>query len=108
GDLIQQLQADRALTGDYSRIIEAVDIGQAAGGGELVGVAFCVSKIVTMEDDICSEAAAGGDLDQRREAGHHDGDWNFQITSVTAEGRRVVAGGGGDAAGGALGGRQKE
>ena len=106
GVLLEQLEADGALTRDHGAIVEGVredavfflfDLTRLAVGGVIV---------TAVEDDLCAELARAGDLDQRGSFGHDDLGRHPQPGPVVGDGLCVVSCARGDDASASLLGRQ--
>jgi hypothetical protein len=102
GHLLQQLQADGALSGDDGVVIEGVEEDEAFGVAAAAGFIDGFVEIVAVEDDFGSVVAGRGDFDQRREDGHADLRADAVLGGVIGDGLGMIAGGGGDDAAGAF------
>ncbi len=69
GRRLDDLQADRALSGDHAHIVEGMHIGQAALALDLVGSRAGVVEGRAVQDHLGAIAARRGDLGERARSG---------------------------------------
>ena len=105
GRLLEDLESHRALAGDHVDVVERVDEREPVARGDFAGMHARLRQVGAVQDDVGAELAAVGDLDQRREYGHHDGRGYAEQLRVVGDPLRVVAGRRGDHAAPALLGR---
>ena len=74
GLVLEQLQADRAVTGDHRRVVERVDEPQAIRVADPLHLGEGLADVGAMEDHPGAIAKAGIDLRPNRARGHDDGD----------------------------------
>ena len=94
--LLEQLEADRALAGDYGDIVEGVHKREPLLGGEFQGMLTGFVVIDAVEDDISSVILCGRHLHHGRRRGHDDGAADFAKCSVIRDRLGVISRGGAD------------
>src|SRR5581483_678484 len=74
GEILVDLEAERALSGDELRIVEGVNVGVAALGDELLGLLVRVVPDLPVQHDLGAVGLRRGDFRRRRVLRHaHDG-----------------------------------
>src|SRR5277367_2376650 len=102
GDLLEHLDAQRALAGDDGFVVEGMDESEGLFGAEAEGFLAGFVVIRAEEDYFGAVAARGGDFYERSGERHHDLRRDAAFGGVVGDGLRVIAGGGGDDAATAL------
>ena len=96
GHLVENLKADRALTGDDIGIVERVGEGVALGLAQTGRLGRRVVIHARHEHDLRAVAAGGLDLQQGRALGHADHGLDAESRRGQRHALRMVAGGAGD------------
>jgi hypothetical protein len=92
GNLFQDFEAQSPLARDDRRVVKAVNVGQTPGAGEILSVVKSLTECFAVQDHLCAQPAAGGQLDQRSKFGHDDGDVHTQQFTVIGQAQGMVAG----------------
>ncbi|MNS88116.1 hypothetical protein D3C72_1220800 [compost metagenome] len=103
GVLAQDLQPDRALSGDHVRVVERVDEGCAGLLFQGAGVGVGVVEAVAVQDDVSAERLDRRHLDARRGGRHDDGRGRAAFRRRQRHALRVIARRGADDAARQLG-----
>ena len=90
-DLLEDLETDGSRARDDGCVVEAVDIGEAFVGDELVGEVLRLGDVRAVDQDARAELAATRLLHERRDLGHHDRHGDAEVARVPGERERVVA-----------------
>ena len=101
-ELLDELQAERALTGEHERVLEGVDVGLSRFD-PLLGGHGSVVEAEPGEDDVCAVALGRLDLCVRGVLGHEDGCAHPGFPCGPSDRLAVVARARGDDARSALG-----
>jgi hypothetical protein len=101
-DLLEEFEADGSLPCHDERVVEGMDEGHALLFAEAGGFGAGLVVVAAVENDFGSEAAGGGDFDERRGEWHDDDRANASAGGVVGDALRVVAGAGGDDSAGGL------
>lgn len=88
----EELERDRALTGDYRRIVIGMNENQPFIAGERVGRLAGGSEAVALEHDLGAVRLGAIDLDERRALGHHDRRRDAEPPGVVGDPLGMVAG----------------
>ena len=96
GQLLEQLEPERALAGDHARIVERMDEELAALGAQRPRQLVGVVVVASIQDHLGAVASRRRDFDERRVLGHDDRGRDAEPLGVERDGETVVTGAGGD------------
>jgi hypothetical protein len=96
GNLPDNFEPDRSLSGNDGRVVVAVNIGEIFFRGDLVGTSFGFSEIFPVYHYVRAQSLTIVDFDERRVLRHHHRGRNAEQSALISECLRVVAGRGGD------------
>ena len=91
GHLLGQLEADRALAGDDTGVVEGMDEDEPALGLELHCAGIGLVVVLSVQDDLGAVPPRPRDLAQRRPGRHGDDRGDAEAGRVKGHGEAVVA-----------------
>ena len=91
GHLLGQLEADRALAGDDTRVVEGMDEDQPALGLDLHGAGIGLVVVLSVQDDLGAVPPRPRDLAQRCPGRHGDDRGDAEAGRVKGHGEAMVA-----------------